>query len=423
MRTFSCTDVRVVRLEGAAADLAGVVAQGLVDDLDRCAGACRWRGARAGTRSTSSVSRSAVGLDDGVHPVAEVVVGQADHRARPHRRVLLQRRLDLGRVDVGAAAQDHVGEPVAEVEEAVGVEPAEVAERLPAAVAGARLGADVAVAGGVAGDRPQPHLALLAGGQLVALVVGDQHRALRGAAHRAAVLEPLRAGDDRGGLRLGAGVELPDPLRSEPLDPRLLEPRRARLGEVPHDLQRREVVALPHLGRAAARCASSSWARGRRPRPSGSRWPRACPRRRSGAAPPGARRPAGRRTTRRPGRCGTAGPASRGSRPRRCRAATARRDRWSRGRPTRSASAARSSRPRSGAFHAGEVASGSGPSSIDGWGTWPDGQARPARERRRARCRRRPSSRPARRWPRARRPGAGRRPAAGWRRPSSTRRR
>ena len=104
-----------------------------------------------------------VGLDDGVDPLAHVLVGQADHRARAHVGVLLQGGLDLGGVDVGAAAQDHVGESIAEVEEPVLVEPADVAERLPAALAGARLGADVAVAGRVAGRGAEPHLALLAG--------------------------------------------------------------------------------------------------------------------------------------------------------------------------------------------------------------------------------------------------------------------
>ena len=47
------------------------------------------------------------------------------------------------------------------------------------------------------------------------------------------------------------GVELPDPLGPEPVDPRLLQPRRARLGQVPHEPERRQVVALPHLDREA----------------------------------------------------------------------------------------------------------------------------------------------------------------------------
>jgi hypothetical protein len=39
-----------------------------------------------------------------MHPLAEVVVGYADDGAAADRRVLLEGCLDLGRVDVGAAA-------------------------------------------------------------------------------------------------------------------------------------------------------------------------------------------------------------------------------------------------------------------------------------------------------------------------------
>ena len=81
-------------------------------------------------------------------------------------------------------------DPVAEVEVAVGVEPAVVAERLPPAVARPGLRADVAVGGGVAAG-PQPHLALLAGRQLVAVGVADHDLAADRPADRAAVLEPL----------------------------------------------------------------------------------------------------------------------------------------------------------------------------------------------------------------------------------------
>ena len=193
-----------------------------------------------------------IGLDDGVDAVAQVLVGQPDHRARPHGGVLLERRLDLGRVDVGAAAQDHVGEPVAEVEEPVGVEPARRRRATP--IRPPAPGPRRRRSGSSASSRvdgPQPHLALLARRDLGAVLVGDEHGALGGAADRPPVLEPLRARDDRGGLRLGAGVELPDPLGAQPLDPRLLEPRRAGLGEVPHEPQRRQVVALPHLDRQA----------------------------------------------------------------------------------------------------------------------------------------------------------------------------
>lgn len=57
------------------------------------------------------------------------------------------RGLDLGRIDVGAAAQHHVGETVAEIEIAVRIQPADVAERLPAITAALGLGAEIVVGG------------------------------------------------------------------------------------------------------------------------------------------------------------------------------------------------------------------------------------------------------------------------------------
>src|SRR5690606_40595728 len=63
---------------------------------------------------------------------AEVVVGDADDGAAADCGVLLERRLDLGGVDVGAAPQDQVAAAVGEVHVTVGVHPAEVADALPA---------------------------------------------------------------------------------------------------------------------------------------------------------------------------------------------------------------------------------------------------------------------------------------------------
>ena len=53
-----------------------------------------------------------VRLHDGVHDLTEVVVRQADHRAGLDVRVLVESGLDLCRVNVGAADQDHVAVPV-----------------------------------------------------------------------------------------------------------------------------------------------------------------------------------------------------------------------------------------------------------------------------------------------------------------------
>ena len=160
--------------------------------------------------------------------------------------VLLQRSLNLGRVDVGATGQDHVGGAVTQIEVVLCVEVAHVTQRLPAALACTSGGAEVAVGGSVA-HAAQPHLAHLASRQRVAVFIGDQHRARLGAAHRTAVRQPLGTGDDRRGLSFGAGVQLVDSLGAQPIDPDLLQPLRARLGQVPHDAQAGEIERIAHV--------------------------------------------------------------------------------------------------------------------------------------------------------------------------------
>src|SRR5258707_15428390 len=71
-------------------------------------------------------------FQDRVHALAEIRIGQADHDAGAHGGMRGYRSLDFGWIDIGAATQDHVGEPVAEIEIAVGIEPPDVAERFPA---------------------------------------------------------------------------------------------------------------------------------------------------------------------------------------------------------------------------------------------------------------------------------------------------
>src|SRR5262245_34797760 len=106
-------------------------------------------------------------VDERVHPATEVVVGQADHAARAHGRVLVERRLDLGRVDVAAARQDHVRAAVAQVEVAVGIEAPHVAHRLPPVRGAARRRAHVAVRGAGPARRQCEDLAHLARRQIV----------------------------------------------------------------------------------------------------------------------------------------------------------------------------------------------------------------------------------------------------------------
>ena len=88
--------------KGGAPRLAGVVAQRLVDELERArdlvadepvgeVGAQLVRGELAGR------------LHQRMDPLAEIVVGDADHHRRQHLRVGVEGRLDLGGIDVGAA--------------------------------------------------------------------------------------------------------------------------------------------------------------------------------------------------------------------------------------------------------------------------------------------------------------------------------
>ena len=66
-------------------------------------------------------------LDDRLDLLAELVVGDADHRHVGHRQGARQDGLDLGRVDVDAAGDDHVDLAVRQPEVAVLVEVADVA--------------------------------------------------------------------------------------------------------------------------------------------------------------------------------------------------------------------------------------------------------------------------------------------------------
>ncbi len=182
-------------------------------------------------------------------PAAELLVGQPDDAARAHAGVLIERGLHLGRVHVGAAHQDHVVETVGQVEVAVLVQEAHVAERLPA-VPALRAGADVAV-----GDRSvvgalQVDLTDLARREVAAFLVEDPDPAAADRPpDRAAVRQPFRAAQDGDYLLLRAAVELPDAIRAEPLDPGLFEPGRAGRGKVVGDPQAGEVVSGPLLSR------------------------------------------------------------------------------------------------------------------------------------------------------------------------------
>ena len=160
------------------------------------------------------------------------------------------RRLDLGRIDVGAAAQDHVGEPVAEIEIALGIQSSDIAERFPAVGAALRLGAKIVIgaAGAVIGKKID--LAGLPRCDVVAVFANDaQAGGFADLADRTLMREPFDARDDAGALPLGAPIELLDPLRPQPLDPFFLQPWRHRRGHVEHDLEARQIVGVAHIVR------------------------------------------------------------------------------------------------------------------------------------------------------------------------------
>ena len=79
------------------------------------------RDARAQELDDLGGARLRAGLEHhaGLHRLAPLRVGHADHRAVGDRRVLHQRVLDLGRIDVLAARQDHVLDAVMYVQIAV----------------------------------------------------------------------------------------------------------------------------------------------------------------------------------------------------------------------------------------------------------------------------------------------------------------
>ena len=136
-------------------------------------------------------------FEDRMHALAELRIGKADHDAGAHVRMRGYRGLDLGRIDIGAAAQDHVGEPVAEIEVALGIEPADVAERFPAVGAALRLGAEIMVgaAGAVIGK--EIDLAGFSRRDVIAVLADDpQAGGFADLSDRAFVRQPFDAGND-----------------------------------------------------------------------------------------------------------------------------------------------------------------------------------------------------------------------------------
>jgi hypothetical protein len=71
--------------------------------------------------------------DDRLDRLAPALVGHGDHRAIGDRGMSEQRVLNLGRIDVLGAGDDHVLDPVDDVDIAVGVHPASISGVHPTA--------------------------------------------------------------------------------------------------------------------------------------------------------------------------------------------------------------------------------------------------------------------------------------------------
>ena len=183
--------------------------------------------------------------DERLHAFAHLVIGDADDCYVGHEGMSDQDVLGFLGVDVDPAGDDHVRGPVGQVDVAVLIHPTDVAVGGPAPVALRAAGLLRIVVVLEATGGLEPHLAGLAGRQLVSVVVEDVDGGGR-SPDRARVLEPFGCGDEADAERFGPGVVLVDD-RSDPLDHVVLHRYRAWRGSVDHPSEARQVVSRPRL--------------------------------------------------------------------------------------------------------------------------------------------------------------------------------
>src|ERR1700736_2040969 len=133
-----------------AADFSGIVAQADSYDLKtfRMLVAAQPIGEEAahGVGNRLRIGRFSE-VEDGVDALSKFRIGQADDNAGTHFWMCHPRGLDFGRIDICTATQNHVGEPVAEIEVAVSIEPADIAERFPAVGPAFWFGTEIVIGG------------------------------------------------------------------------------------------------------------------------------------------------------------------------------------------------------------------------------------------------------------------------------------
>ena len=181
-----------------------------------------------------------LGLDDGVDRFAPLVGRHAEHGGVHDVGMGVQHRLDLGRVDVHPAADDHVLLAVADVDVALVVDVGDVADRLPAVAVADGLGRPV-----VAVDRQgaaDEQLARLPGGQFLAVLAHDLDLdGAVGLAARARLAQLVLGRQDRVDAQLGRAVDLEQEAVAELGDDLLLQRVRHRRGVGDERAHRREV--------------------------------------------------------------------------------------------------------------------------------------------------------------------------------------
>ena len=111
--------------------------------------------------------------DEGHHLLAPFGVELADNGALEHGRVAQQHLLNLARIDVHAARDDHVLRAILERQEAIFIEAADIAGVEPAALEGGRVGLGVLPVAGHDDFAPHAHLAGLAGWERVVVLIDD----------------------------------------------------------------------------------------------------------------------------------------------------------------------------------------------------------------------------------------------------------
>ena len=86
-------------------------------------------------------------LENGVHALPEFRIGHTDDDARAHLWMRTDGSLDLGRINVGTTAQDHVGQSISEIQIAIHIKPSDISQRFPAVGAPLRLSAEIVIGG------------------------------------------------------------------------------------------------------------------------------------------------------------------------------------------------------------------------------------------------------------------------------------